>query len=284
MTVPMTDGRRRSDAAVGPSVRVLSAALLALAFVMVLAPRAMALSEIKREDIPPPPTQTVPQQDPITTVPLPDPIQSPPAEDPQKTGPTTPGGATSPGDTTEPGDTVEPDGPATPDQATEPEGPSDPNAPLPEIVYDFERLPPEVKRMRELILEACRSGDPEKLRPLLGLGDDMTQLSLGDIDGDPITFIKQLSGDPEGVEILAIMEEVLNAGYVHLDAGTPEELYVWPYFFAVPLDRLTAPQKVELFKIITAGDYEEMKNFGSYIFYSVGITPQGKWAFFVAGE
>jgi hypothetical protein len=41
---------------------------------------------------------------------------------------------------------------------------------------------------------------------------------------------------------------------------------VWPYFFAVPLEELTAPQRVELFTLVTAGDYEEMKNFGAYIF------------------
>ena len=46
----------------------------------------------------------------------------------------------------------------------------------------------------------------------------------------------------------------------------------------------TARQKVELFKIVTAGDYEDMKQFGTYIFYRVGITPEGRWAFFVAGE
>jgi hypothetical protein len=41
---------------------------------------------------------------------------------------------------------------------------------------------------------------------------------------------------------------------------------------------------VELFKIITAGDYEDMKTFDAYVFYRVGITPQGRWAFFVAGD
>ena len=35
---------------------------------------------------------------------------------------------------------------------------------------------------------------------------------------------------------------------------------------------------------MTAGDYEDMKNYGAYIFYRVGITPAGKWAFFVAGD
>ena len=76
---------------------------------------------------------------------------------------------------------------------------------------------------------------------------------------------------------------MLSAGYVHMDAGTPNDMYVWPYFFAVPLDRLTAPQRVELFKIVTAGDYEDMKTYGTYIFYRVGITPDGRWSFFVAG-
>ena len=90
-------------------------------------------------------------------------------------------------------------------------------------------------------MEACKSGDIEKLRPLLDTGEDATQLSLGGIDGDPIAFLRELSGDKEGQEILAILEEVLSAGYVHMDAGTPNEMYVWPYFFAVPLDKLTPP-------------------------------------------
>jgi hypothetical protein len=76
----------------------------------------------------------------------------------------------------------------------------------------------------------------------------------------------------------------VDAGFVKLDPGTPNELYVWPYFFGIPLDRLDPRQRVELFKIVTAGDYEDMKAFGTYIFYRVGITPEGSWAFFVAGD
>jgi hypothetical protein len=122
------------------------------------------------------------------------------------------------------------------------------------------------------------------LRPLIGSGDDATQLSLADVEGDSIDFLRSLSGDTEGQEILAILEEVLTSGYVHLDAGTPQELYAWPYFFAMPLEKLTPPQRVELFKIVTAGDYEDMKSFGTYTFYRVAIAPDGHWIFFVAGE
>ena len=90
---------------------------------------------------------------------------------------------------------------------------STPTRPLPEIVYNLDRLPEPVRRMHDLIVEACKSGDIEKLRPLLDTGEDGTQLSLGGIDGDPIAFLRELSGDKEGQEILAILEEVLSAGY-----------------------------------------------------------------------
>lgn len=155
---------------------------------------------------------------------------------------------------------------------------------LPVIQRDFSKLPKHVAQMRTLIMNAARSGKIEDLRELIGSGEDITMLSLGGIDGDPIEFFKSLSGDNQGHEILAILLEVLEAGYVHLDAGTDHELYVWPYFFALPLDKLTAVQKVELFRIVTAGDFQDMQAFGAYIFYRVGITPQGRWRFFVAGD
>lgn len=156
--------------------------------------------------------------------------------------------------------------------------------PAPEVLYDLSALPEPVRRMRERIVEACLSGELEALRPLLGSGDSATQISLGGFDGDPVEHLRELSGDEGGQEILAILFEVFEAGYVHLDPGTPEEIYLWPYFFAVPLDSLDARQRVELFMLVTAGDYEDMKLLGAYNFYRAGITPQGEWVMFVAGS
>lgn len=154
----------------------------------------------------------------------------------------------------------------------------------PKIQRDVSKLPLPVAKMRELIMQVARSGRIEELRPLIGSGSNVTMLSLGGIEGDPVEFFKSLSGDENGHEILAILLEVLEAGFVHMDAGTESELYVWPYFFAIPLDKLTPVQKVELFRIVTAGDYQDMQTFGGYIFYRVGITPKGRWQFFVAGD
>ena len=38
------------------------------------------------------------------------------------------------------------------------------------------------------------------------------------------------------------------------------------------------------FKIITAGDYDDMKAYGTYSFYRVGITPNGVWKYFISGD
>jgi hypothetical protein len=47
---------------------------------------------------------------------------------------------------------------------------------------------------------------------------------------------------------------------------------------------LTPPQLVELFTLLTASDYDEMRSYGSYTFFRVGISPTGRWLFFLAGD
>lgn len=154
----------------------------------------------------------------------------------------------------------------------------------PKIQFDLEKLPFPTRKMRQLIYDAAKTGDIEKLRPYIGYGDDVTMLSLGGYDEDPIEFLKSISGDPLGQELLAILTEILEAGYVLIDEGTERETYVWPYFYAHSLQDLTPEQKVQLYRIITFGDYQDMESFGSYIFYRLGISPEGRWRFFVAGD
>ena len=139
---------------------------------------------------------------------------------------------------------------------------------VPPVSYDVDTLPFPTRRMRELILEATRAGDIEKLRLYIGVGEGRTQISLGGFSGDPVEFLKQQSGDKDGHEILAILEEVLEAGFVRLDAGTDREMFVWPYFFATPLDSLSDRQKVELFRIVTYGDFRTWRTLAAI--YSIG--------------
>lgn len=153
-----------------------------------------------------------------------------------------------------------------------------------EVMYDFNKAPEPVRKMREKLVEAAASGDPEKLRALLSEGAEPTALALGSDNGDPIATIKSVSGDPDGVEVLAIMMDVLNAGFVHVNPGTSDDAYVWPYFAEKPLNTLTLREKVELMRIVTAGDYENMLDAGNYNFFRIGIAPDGKWKFFTAGD
>ena len=153
-----------------------------------------------------------------------------------------------------------------------------------EIISDLTQLPESALRMRELILQAAATGDPDKLRSLLGSGPSATRLVQGETDADPVEYLRSISGDAEGQEILAILIDLLNTGFIRVDAGKPNETYVWPYFVALPLESLTPPQKVELLRLVTAGDVEDMKAYGAYNFYRVGISPDGEWRFFMAGD
>ncbi|MBP0614272.1 hypothetical protein [Jiella mangrovi] len=153
-----------------------------------------------------------------------------------------------------------------------------------DIGYGEDKLPAPVRETRRKLMEAARTGEIERLRPLIETGDDGTLLSFADTPADPIEFLRQGSGDGAGIETLAIMLDLLRSGYSRLEPGTDDEIFVWPYFTQVDIAKLTKPQMVELFQIVTAGDYQAMLDFGAYNFYRIGITPDGKLQFFVAGD
>ncbi len=154
---------------------------------------------------------------------------------------------------------------------------------VPDVQYDPGLLPERVRAMRDRIHAAAASGDPEQLRPVIESNEMPPAFSFGD-DTDPIADMIAGSVDGEGRETLAILAEIMEAGYVHVDRGTPQEMFLWPYFARYPLERLSPPQLVEVFRIVTAAEYKEMLEFGAYNFYRVGIGPDGTWHFFIAGD
>ncbi|MBZ5760197.1 MULTISPECIES: hypothetical protein [Rhizobium] len=155
-----------------------------------------------------------------------------------------------------------------------------------EFLFDINKAPDAVRKLREAIVEAAASGDPERLRPLMNVGGGLnqTQVTADDPGEDPIKSLHDLSGDKDGIEVMSILLDLLSTGFAHVGQGTPNEMYVWPYFAEKDIKTLTAPEKVDLMRIVTAGDYSDMLEFGGYNFYRVGITPDGKWKFFSASE
>jgi hypothetical protein len=156
-------------------------------------------------------------------------------------------------------------------------------APNPEVITDLAQLPAPVARTRERIVAAARTGDLQRLVAVMQFGGTLPIFSLG-TGQDPITYWKSNYPDSDGVEILATLIDILETPAVRIDAGTPQEMYVWPYFARMSPRMLTPAQKVELFKIVTGSDYKDMVAAGAYNFFRVGIGSDGGWRFFVTGN
>ena len=153
----------------------------------------------------------------------------------------------------------------------------------PQVQRDVSKLPERVQTMRSNILEAARTGDIAALRPVLE-SNELMPLFANDSIADPIGYWKENSADGEGREVLAVLIDVLEAGYVTLNAGKPDETYVWPYLAELPLDKLTPAQQVDLYRIASAPEVKTMKDAGAYIHYRLGIGRDGTWHYFIAGD
>jgi hypothetical protein len=150
-----------------------------------------------------------------------------------------------------------------------------------QVGRDISKLPPQVQRMRQAILQAAASGDIEQLR----LPIDMNELPPVFGKGrqqDPIAYFKSVSGDGKGREILAILYNLLTTGYAITDPGTKNEMIVWPYHAAVPLSSLTPSQEVELYRFLPPARFKEMAARGKYSFYSIGMGRDGVWHYFTS--
>ena len=125
--------------------------------------------------------------------------------------------------------------------------------------------------MRQAILQAAASGDIEAA----SLAHRYERAPPGFRQGrmpDPIAYLKVASADGNGREILAILYSLLTTGYAIENAGTKDEMIVWPYHAAVPLDRLSPSQEVEIYRFLPPARLKEMVAAGKYRFYSIGIA------------
>ena len=157
-----------------------------------------------------------------------------------------------------------------------------PKAPLPDVprvVYGTADLPAPVQEMREAILAAVKSGQIEDLRYAFELNELKPELALEPV-ADPVAFWRQISADGRGLEVLAALGQILEAGYVVLPTGRDLEnnrIYVWPYFAELPLDRLTPSQEVELMRLLGPAPARELTATGRYASWRIAIGADGVW-------
>jgi hypothetical protein len=149
-----------------------------------------------------------------------------------------------------------------------------------EVLRDVSTLPPEVARMRAAILQAAVTGDVENLRVPIEMNELPPMLAKSKV-GDPMAYWREVSGDGEGREIMAVLIELFRAGFTR-KAGSPgKEMYVWPYFAEMPLDKLTPAQEVELLTLVPPARMKEMRQKGKYDHYRLAIAGDGTWHFFM---
>lgn len=150
-----------------------------------------------------------------------------------------------------------------------------------EVLRDVSTLPPQVARMRAAILSGAVTGDIESLRVPIEM-NELPPMLANEKVGDPMAYWKKVSGDGEGREIMAILIELFRTGFARKEAGgANKEMYVWPYFAEVPLDKLTPAQEVELLTIVPPARVKEMRAKGKYDHYRLAIAADGTWHVFM---
>ena len=144
---------------------------------------------------------------------------------------------------------------------------------------DVSKLPHDVQRMRQAILQAAMSGDIEELRVPIDM-NELHPIFAKERTPNPIAYLKSVSADGNGREMLAILFNLLTTGYAIKNAGTKDEMIIWPYHAAISLSALTPGQEVEIYRFLPPARVKEMAAAGKYSYYSVGIGRDGVWHYF----
>ncbi len=162
----------------------------------------------------------------------------------------------------------------------------------PEISRDVESLSPNVRRMRGLLLEAIRTGDSAALKkpiewnevpPTFGKG--APRGVRGPAMADQLAaFFRERSGDGQGRETMGQMINILAVGHARINAGQPQDMYVWPYFAVLDPRLLTPEQEVDVYRVMGAAQLREWREKGRYPFWRIGIGPDGTWHYFLGAE
>ena len=147
------------------------------------------------------------------------------------------------------------------------------------VKYATADLPAPVQEMREAILSAVSTGRIEDLRHAYELNELKPDLAAEPV-ADPVAYWQRISGDGRGLEVLAALGQILEAGYVVLPTGRDLEnnrIYVWPYFAEVPLAGLTPAQDVELMRLLGAATALNLRATGRYSWWRIAIGADGVW-------
>jgi hypothetical protein len=151
------------------------------------------------------------------------------------------------------------------------------------VSHDLSLLPEAVQARVAELKAIAASGDVEALRPILE--GDHTTVSFGGPD-DATAYLKDASADKQGVELLALMADLLEAPFAAMDGGDGDPVYVWPHLAAYDqgFADLSAADRVVAYQIMGYEAFEEMKPLDAWYYWRLYIEPHGNLSAFVAGD
>jgi hypothetical protein len=152
------------------------------------------------------------------------------------------------------------------------------------VSSDFTQLPEAVNDKRLALIAAAETGDIAQLKAIFDAEPAPPRVSFGDPE-DAIAYLKTESADGEGLEILALLADILSAPYAAMDAGDGDAVYVWPYLAAYEdLGKLTPAEKIDGIRIAGYQNFRNQEELQSWYFWRVYISAQGELQAFVAGD
>lgn len=151
---------------------------------------------------------------------------------------------------------------------------------------DLAALPERVAALRDKILEACASGDIEKLRVPIEWAETPPSFARSGLKprgfGPIIDFLKERSFDGTGAEWLAIARAVFSAPYVVQTRG-PFVTYVWPSYArvdAASLKGLSDGERAQMWACVRFADIGKQAWDGRPVIQHAGIGADGTWHYF----
>lgn len=138
-------------------------------------------------------------------------------------------------------------------------------------------LPAAVAAKRTAIWDAALECDLAQLARLL---PDAFTYSFGGGD-DPIGY--WTAREDDGEPVLYLLAELLNRPFGVQVAGDIT-YYVWPSVFAEDWASVGEKERDALRPLYNDEDFAGWDAFGGYIGYRIGITADGEWVYFVAGD
>lgn len=130
-------------------------------------------------------------------------------------------------------------------------------------------LPTSVENTRAALVAAVEARDAEALRKLAS--GHFSYAVDGKLGGDPIAYWNDL--EKKGLHPYTTLARILRMPY-----ALREGRYVWPFAYGTPKSELTAYERSQL------GDLVKAYAGNDYYGWRTGITPDGKWSFYVEGD